>query len=87
MVSNKCTLIIDGNWLLMSRLGPRFKDFSNSFSTDDLERSSDDLVEFLAQSVNKIINFFNDNIDNIIMVQDGGSWRRKFQKPKLYTET
>lgn len=83
---NNCTLIIDGNWLLMSRLGPKLPDFRKSNPTDVLEAASAGLIDFLAQSVNKIINFFEGNIDNILMVQDGGSWRKSFEKPKLYTD-
>lgn len=84
-MTNRCTLIIDGNWLLMSRLGPHMKDFT---STDDRElvQASNNLVDLLAQSVNKIINYFGDNIDNVMMVQDGGSWRKHYPKPSLYTE-
>ena len=83
---NNCTLIIDGNWLLMSRLGIVIKNFDKQNTPDTLQRAQDDLVDFLAQSVNKIINYFDGCIDNILMVQDGGSWRKSFPKPKLYTD-
>ena len=83
---NNCTLIIDGNWLLMSRLGPKMSEFSVLNDQQQLQAASDDLVDFLAQSVNKVINLFEGNIDNILMVQDGGSWRKHYPKPKLYTD-
>lgn len=83
---NKTTLIIDGNWLLMSRLGAAIKDFSLDYSEAELDQASDNLVDFLARSVNKIINYFDDTIDNIMMVQDGGSWRKRVPKPALYHE-
>lgn len=82
---NKCTLIIDGNWLLMSRASTLMKDFSKAYDEKSLENSKHNLVELLAQSINKIIGFFSSEIDNIILVQDGGSWRKKLSLPKLYT--
>ena len=86
MLKNNTTLIIDGNWLMMSRLGMMRDKFSSELTDEQLQSATNDLVDFLAQSVNKIINFFESNIDNIIMVQDGGSWRKKIRKPKLYKE-
>lgn len=87
MIKNKTTLIIDGNWLMMSRLGVIQDKFQSDLPEKVLEGSYRELVDFLAQSVNKIINFFDDNIDNIIMVQDNGSWRKSLKRPKLYTDT
>lgn len=84
---NRTTLIIDGNWLLMSRLGQVKDSFLKCLPKEDLIKAKEDLVDFVAQSINKQINFWGSNIDNIIMVQDGGSWRKELPKPKLYTET
>lgn len=84
---NKTTLIIDGNWLLMSRLGLVKDSFHISSTPEQLMAAKNDMVDFVAQSINKAINFWADNIDNIIMVQDGGSWRKDLPRPKLYTET
>ena len=86
MIKNKTTLIIDGNWLMMSRFGAMQDQFSSEYNENALQAASDELVDLLAQSVNKIINFFGNNVDNIIMVQDGGSWRKHIRKPKLYKE-
>jgi len=83
---NRTTLIIDGNWLMMSRLGVMMNKFSTELNENQLQSASNELVDFLAQSVNKIINFFGDSIDNIIMVQDGGSWRKHVRRPKLYQD-
>lgn len=80
---NKCTLIIDGNWLLMSRLGVMMGDFSRSLPKEHLEKAKNDMIDFVAQSINKCINYWGPNIDNIMMVQDGGSWRKTLPKPKL----
>ena len=84
---NKTTLIIDGNWLLMSRLGMVKDTFNKNLSPEELQQSKNDMVDFVAQSINKAINFWGDTIDNVIMVQDGGSWRKDLPRPKLYTTT
>lgn len=80
---NKCTLIIDGNWLLMSRLGIMMNDFNKDQDQQQLEAARDNMVDFVAQSINKMISFWGDRIDNIMMVQDGGSWRKHFEKPSF----
>lgn len=84
---NNTTLIIDGNWLLMSRLGMIMDQFKKDQSQEDLTRARNNMVDFVAQSINKAINFWGNNIDNFIMVQDGGSWRKTLERPKLYTTT
>lgn len=83
---NKTTLIIDGNWLLMSRLGVMMGQFSRSLPPEHLEQAKNEMVDFVAQSINKVISYWGKNIDNIMMVQDGGSWRKTIAKPSLYTE-
>lgn len=83
---NNCTLIIDGNWLLMSRLGMMMGDFAKTLPPEHLEMAKNDIVDFIAQSVNKIINYWGPRIDNIMMVQDGGSWRKTITKPALNEE-
>lgn len=83
---NKCTLIIDGNWLLMSRLGMKMGDFIKTLPPEHLELAKNEIIDFIAQSINKVINFWGDRIDNIMMVQDGGSWRKLIDKPKICKE-
>lgn len=74
MSKSKCTLIIDGNWLLMSRLSvlnDRYKD----------ERElCQELKLLMLKSVNVVLRQFP-IIDNIIVVSDGGSWRNKLAIP------
>lgn len=83
---NRTTLIIDGNWLLMSRLGMMMGEFAKSLPVEYLEKAKNDMIDFVAQSINKIVNYWGPRIDNIMMVQDGGSWRKTLPKPKLITE-
>lgn len=82
--SNKCTLIIDGNWLLMSRLGLYMDRFNVEYSQEEKESAQNQLVDFLAKSINVAINRFPSIVDNVLMVQDGGSWRKSLPKPKMY---
>ena len=84
--TNRTTLIIDGNWLLMSRLGMMMGDFAKTLPPEYLEKAKNEMIDFVAQSINKIINYWGPRIDNIMMVQDGGSWRKTLPKPSLVTE-
>lgn len=75
MSNSKLTLIIDGNWLLMSRLSV----------INDKYESEDDLMialqKMLLRSIEITVKHFKD-IDNVIFVVDGGSWRNKVELPK-----
>lgn len=85
---NTTTLIIDGNWFLMSRVSVMLKDFNKEYSADDLLEAQNKLCDFMAQSLHKIVGvltFHDPNlIDNIILVQDGGSWRKTVPLPQTY---
>lgn len=76
-MSNKKTilsLVIDGNWLLMSRLSilrMRIKD------EDTLVK---EVKLMMIKSINKLIRDIP-QIDNVIFVADGGSWRNKIEIP------
>ena len=69
MSKSKLTLIIDGNWLMMSRLSV----INNRYV--DLKSSLHDLKLLLIKSINVALRTFPD-VDNIIFVTDGGSWRK-----------
>lgn len=79
-MKNKCTLIIDGNWLLMSRLFSMQEYFSNLNDQDEKDRGKKMLKEQMLRSINLVCNTF-DCIDNILLVADGGSWRKKLERP------
>lgn len=68
------TLIVDGNWLMMSRLY-YFQD-RLSKDTPDLEKESakEDFIDFLARSIQGTLNKLHPG--NLIVVADGGSWRK-----------
>lgn len=76
---SKLTLIVDGNWLLMSRwavLNGRFY--------DDAEMCRE-LQLTMVKSINVVLRTFP-SIDNIIFVSDGGSWRQKIPMPSFMIE-
>lgn len=80
MPKSKLTLIVDGNWLLMSRLS-----VLNNRYVDDLELNQE-LKLLLIKSINVVLRTFPD-IDNIIFVADGGSWRNSIDIPSyIYDE-
>ena len=77
---SKVTLIVDGNWLLMSRLSV----LANQYNSD--EETCKELQLLMLKSINRVLNTFP-SIDNIIFIADGGSWRNKIEIPQfLYEE-
>lgn len=72
---SKLTLIVDGNWLLMSR----FSVICNRFQSDT--EMCKELQLLMLKSVNIVLKTFPD-IDNIIFVSDGGSWRANLDIPQ-----
>ena len=78
-MSNKksiMTLVVDGNWLLMSRLSilrMRIKD------EDTLVK---EVKLMMIKSINKLLRDIP-QIDNVIFVADGGSWRNKISIPEF----
>lgn len=82
---NRLTLLIDGNWLLQSRFAVLNKHFHEDLPEREKEYGAYQLEELLARSINIIINRFP-AIDNIILISDGGSWRKKIEKPSSLHE-
>lgn len=78
MSKSKLTLIIDGNWVLMSRLSV----LMNKYQDDELGKN---LQILILESINKVLNNFPD-IDNIVFVSDGGSWRTKIDIPEFFKD-
>lgn len=86
MRRNKCTLIIDGNWLLVSRFSVINGGFEKQSDDRIKEHSQLELEELMARSINVILNRFSD-IDNVILVTDGGSWRKQLPVPDILKDT
>lgn len=85
MKKNKCTLLIDGNWLLQSRMAVIMDKFDSSLSKESREEASNELIDRMARSIIIVLNRFKE-IDNIILIQDGGSWRNQLQIPSQLRE-
>lgn len=73
---SKLTLIVDGNWLLMSRLAV----LNNRFEEES--KMVDELKLMLVKSINIVLKTFP-SIDNVMFVTDGGSWRNKLEIPSF----
>lgn len=76
MSKSKLTLLVDGNWLLMSRLSV----IQNRY-LDDYELCHN-LQLMMIKSINIVLKQFP-GIDNIIFCADGGSWRNKVEIPNF----
>lgn len=79
-MKNKCTLIVDGNWLLQSRMSVMIDQFNVSLDESLRENAYEELSSRLAYSIIHILNRFP-VIDNLVIVADGGSWRKKLPRP------
>ena len=79
---NKCTLIVDGNWLLNSRMFIMSDRFKKELHEDVRKAAQAELSDRLARSIAFILSKIS-VIDNVIIVADGGSWRKQLPKPKL----
>lgn len=77
-MDNKSTLtiLIDGNWLLMSRMAVMSRDYIG-----DTTLMMKKLKQLMCRSINAMLRQFPD-IDNIIFVADGGSWRDDVEQPE-----
>ena len=81
MRTNKCTLIIDGNWLLLSRFAVIGRGFEMDMPEVAKVNAQRELHELIAKSISIVLNRFT-IIDNVILVTDGGSWRKQIPVPK-----
>lgn len=78
---NRLTLLVDGNWLLMSRMFVISNKFAKNLPTEAKEAAKEDLQDMLARSI-MLVLAKNQIIDNLIIVADGGSWRKELPIPK-----
>jgi len=78
----KTTLLVDGNWLLMSRAFVLSKYFLKDNPQEMKEDGKQQLVDLMARSISICLNRFHNSIQNIVVVSDGGSWRKQLDRPK-----
>ncbi len=74
--NSKLTLIVDGNWLFMSRMAVLLNKITN---IDDL---CSEIELLMIKSMKIVLRNFSD-IDNIVFVSDGGSWRKNIDISEL----
>lgn len=78
---NKCTLLVDGNWLLMSRFAMNKEAFLKENSEFEKDMAVQECVNLMSKSISLVLTRFEGIIDNVVLVCDGQSWRKKVQKP------
>lgn len=76
---NNLTLVCDMNYVLMSRYSV-VGGFVKGSPERVLQASQRNLTDMLARSINIILNRFP-CVDNVILVGDGGSWRKQLPIP------
>ena len=74
MSKSKLTLLVDGNWLLMSRLSV----FGSRYLEDN--ELCNELQLLMVRSIGVVLKQFPE-IDSVIVCADGGSWRTKVDIP------
>ena len=78
---NKCTLLVDFNWLTISRFSVISQKFNKTLPKSHIRLAQDELKETMARSINVILNRFP-CIDNVVIAADGGSWRKMLPVPE-----
>lgn len=75
--SNKCTLIVDGNWLLMRQLfAPKCYILAEN-DKETNEKYAQQLKESMARCVSATLYRLEGIVDNILFVYDTGTWRKQ----------
>ena len=72
-------LVVDGNWLMMSRMYSFEKNMRKDTPDPIKNRAGDDFKSLLARSIVNMLYKFP--ITNIVVVADGGSWRKELPIP------
>lgn len=78
---NKLTLLVDSNWLLISRASVLMNTFNKNLPEEAKEQAQLDLEDLMAKSICVTLSRIP-AIDNIVLLADGGSWRKQLQVPK-----
>lgn len=77
---NKLTVLIDGGFLLMSRLFAFEKGFTINNPEAHKKAAAQAFKETMSQTMSRILNQFPD-ADNIVLMSEGGSWRKNLPIP------
>lgn len=82
---NNLTLVCDMNYVLMSRYSV-VGGFKKGAPERVLQSSQQNLTDMLARSINIMLNRFP-AVDNVVLVGDGGSWRKQLPIPNQLKDT
>lgn len=82
---NKLTVLIDGGYLLMSRVFGTEKGFRIDNNPAQKAAAARDFKETMARTIVKILKQIP--ADNIILASEGGSWRKNLPIPESLGET
>lgn len=78
---NKLTLLVDGGWVLMRTMFFFERGFRMDASKAQKSATAAEFKETLSRSITKILNQIPE-IDNIVIMSEGGSWRKNLPIPK-----
>lgn len=81
---NELTLIVDGNWLLMGSMYVHSSHFKVSNSDKAKENGVAKLCQHMYDQTMMTYNILG--CDNVVVVSDGGSWRKTLEKPTFHEE-
>ena len=74
-------LLVDGGWLMQSRLHMFAKDFQLDKPEIARKSAAREFKDLMARSISVMLNRFPE-IDNIVLTSEGGSWRTLLPIPK-----
>ena len=77
---NKLTILLDGGFLLMSRLFAFEKGFAVDNTEAQKKAAAQAFKETMSQTLSRVLNMFPD-ADNIVLMSEGGSWRKNLPIP------
>jgi 5'-3' exonuclease len=80
-MKNNLTILIDGGFLLMSRIFAFEKGFAAENSNFQKSMAAEQFKETLSQTLAKLANLFP-GADNMVLMSEGGSWRKNLPVPQ-----
>ena len=80
---NKLTLLVDMGWVTMRYFSVLLKDFDKSLPEQVRDEATWNLAQMMSRSITNVLNQL-DAVDNIVLLTEGGSWRKSVQKPRSF---
>ena len=79
-MKNKLTILVDGGFLMQSRAFAFEKGFKSTNTEAQKRRTAEEFKDTLSRTIVKLINMFP--ADNVVLMSEGGSWRKKLPVPE-----